>query len=201
MNMSFSVSKILNDKKRGAPVHQKNLLRSASVSQVPPMNLDVIQRRDTRSLIDDRMKIISKAYEYHVLQEWNITMSVSIEEQLQKAQNFLLSQQEKCVKRAAKNLMPRLKAQLGLLVEKSIARLGTEKKTVQTSVSDLVKSDDIEEFYRFKFDKVSKELTENLTESIINRLKLDMNELQECVFDGISSQVEKGFLSLYQDYS
>ena len=205
MNLGFSVSKFLNDKKRGAPVHQKKpVSRSMSainLKPTPPMALDVIQRRDMRGLIDDRMKVISKAYEFHVFQEWNILMSTYIEEELQKAQTSLLAQQEKCVKRAAKNLMPRLKAQLGLLVEKSVSRLGSEKKDVRVSVNEVVKSEDIEEFYRFKFDKVSKELTSNLTESIINRLKLDMNELQETVIHGISSQVEREFLGLSEGFS
>lgn len=204
MNMSFSVSKFLNDKKRGAPVHQKKpiprSLSAVNIQPTPPMILDVIQRRDIRGLIDDRMKIISKAYEFHVFQEWNIIMSTYIEEELQKAQTSLLVQQEKCVKRAAKNLMPRLKAQLGLLVEKSVSRLGSEKKNTQVSVNDVVKSEDIEEFYRFKFDKVSKDLTSNLTESIINRLKLDMNELQETVIHGISSQMEREFSRLSEEF-
>jgi hypothetical protein len=190
---------MLNDNKRGQPINQKKIVRSASVS-IPP-TFDVIQRRDIRGLVDDRMKIIAKAYEYHVSQDWAIVMSESLQEELQKAQNKLLSQQEAAVKKASKGLLPRLKAQLGLLVERSCERLKDEKKDVKNGISQLVKADDIEEFYRFKFGKVSKEMSEILTESIINRLKLDMNELQENLFIDFRKQISDEFENVYQGIS
>ena len=166
---------------------------------LPPATFDVIQRRDLRSLVDDRMKIIAKAYEYHVVQDWAIVMSESLQEELQKAQNKLLSQQEAAVKKAAKGLLPRLKAQLGLLVERSCERLKQEKTEARNGISELVKADDIDEFFRFKFGKVSKEMNGILAESIINRLKLDMNEMQRKLLPDVGRMIEERFDGIYED--
>ena len=63
---TLSLTKLIGDKKRGQPVTQKKNPRSLSEEKI---NLDVSHRRDLRGNIDERIKVISKAYDYHISQD------------------------------------------------------------------------------------------------------------------------------------
>jgi hypothetical protein len=194
---SFSVARFINEKKRGQPVNQKKNPRSQSLENLPIAQLDVVQRRDLRGLVDDRMKVISKAYEFHVSQDWALNMDLNLQGELEKAQLALLESQENSVKKMSKGLYGRLLGQMKLMFDKSMERFIAEKeKPSKKNVEDFVSSEEISEFYKYKFDSVSKEIGENFSEIIINRLKSDMNELQNGLFREIAAHIGEEFSKL-----
>ncbi|OMJ88535.1 hypothetical protein SteCoe_9483 [Stentor coeruleus] len=186
---SLSISRIINDKKRGQPIGQKKIPRSQSLENFTPVQIDVIKRRDLRGLIDDRIKIITKAYNFHVFQDWAIVMSQSLESNLEKAQSFILAQQEQSVKKMSKGLLSKLHGQMRQMIDRSTTRFEHEKTFSRKGVENLVSTEEIEEFYKYKFTNVGKEINEMLTENIISVLKKDMNDLQNSLFDTISKNI------------
>ena len=123
---SLSLAKILNDKKRGQPITQKKSLRSKS--EVRIVNLNVNQRRDLRGNVDERMKIISNAYDHHISQGWNTSFAKTLNKELQSAQDFILSQQGSLIAKCSKGLYSRLHSQMLLLFTSSLKQKKQEKK-------------------------------------------------------------------------
>ena len=80
-----------------------------------------------------------------------------------------------------------------LLIENSLNKKNQEKENPKKYVEDMVNKEEILEFYRYKFNSVSKELHEVITSHIINQLKIDMNELQNDLFTIISKDIDTEF--------
>lgn len=66
LNNSFTVAKLVSEKKRGQPLTQKQVPRSQSLEKV---RLDLVQRRDLKSVIDNRLGVIARSYDYHISQQ------------------------------------------------------------------------------------------------------------------------------------
>lgn len=161
------------------------------------LNLDLSQKRNLKSTIDNRIKVISRAYEYHISENWPITLNKSLEQELDKAQNTILLQQDGYLKKNYKKLYGRLQAQMGLLIKTSLSNQKQNSEKTKKDMESLVSTEEIQEFYQYKFKSTSNELAETISNTIINQLKKDMSQLQSEIFSKAYYEITEQCQSLY----
>ena len=144
------------------------------------------------------MKIISNAYEGHIWQGWNLIFTKVLNNELESAQDIILSQQEIVVSRTSKGLYGRLLSQMQGLVANTLKKKQDDRMNSSKVLDEMVSAEEIEEFYKYKFNNVSKELHENINSLIIGYLKQDMVDLQNEIIATISKDIVSEFMKIQQ---
>ena len=122
-----------------------------------------------------------------------------LEKEVEDASNKILAEQAVFAKKVSKGLVNRLVSQMQNLVKNSLDQHNNEKKLENKETDQVVSSEEIQEFYRYKFNNVSKDITEMVSERVIHNLKTEMSQLQTDIFSTVYYEITESFNNLQEN--
>ena len=122
-----------------------------------------------------------------------------LEKEVEDASNKILAEQAVFAKKVSKGLVNRLVSQMQNLVKNSLDQHNNEKKHENKETDQVVSSEEIQEFYRYKFNNVSKDITEMVSERVIHNLKTEMSQLQTDIFSTVYYEITESFNNLQEN--